>query len=428
MEYELKTNALNKKALAYILSEKKMSVDELTDIILHTTQMDIRYKFIILNADETTYMEIQEQDIEKDSISYSEKYEKGERKSLSFSLINTNGKYTPTSNKKNILQNKEYDNELWADTKIEFYIGFNYLGTDIFFKKGIFCITSISGVESNSESKIDLTLSDKYSLLSGKQGTLLDTYEIPVGSEALKVIRDLFNMPMGTGYLFDYKPIIYDNRFKDFKTQATIRKDSGDTISSIIDDIATQMSANYYYNDNGNFVLEYLSETTFDTNKITCWNFYEKNNDLFDISYSYNFSEAINIIKVIGDNVSNGLYFATVVNNDPRSPICTGRIGNRKEPPITNCNVWNDHMAQELAIYHLRKKSLLPLSLDLNVKFNPFLVVDYLCTIENPKLNLNNDKCIINSISLSANGTMSVSATKINELEFLNVGDEYNGI
>ena len=88
MEYELKTNALNKKALAYILSEKKMSVDELTDIILHTTQMDIRYKFIILNADETTYMEIQEQDIEKDSISYSEKYEKGERKSLSFSLIN----------------------------------------------------------------------------------------------------------------------------------------------------------------------------------------------------------------------------------------------------------------------------------------------------------------------------------------------------
>ena len=188
------------------------------------------------------------------------------------------------------------------------------------------------------------------------------------------------------------------------------------------------MSANYYYNDNGNFVLEYLSETTFDTNKITCWNFYEKNNDLFDISYSYNFSEAINIIKVIGDNVSNGLYFATVINNDPRSPICTGRIGNRKEPPITNCNVWNDHMAQELAIYYLRKKSLLPLSLDLNIKFNPFLVVDYLCTIENSKLNLNNDKCIINSISLSANGTMSVSVTKINELEFLNVGDEYNGI
>lgn len=435
MEYQLQDE--KKRVLAYVMSKEKFTLKEITEILLSPV-LQPRYKIVILYPDESEYMEIDENDIVDGSISYTNKYQKGERKTLSFTLINYNGKYTPSSNIKReryTSGNKEntkstlYTDEVWGDLKFAFYFGFYHMGKECWFKKGVYCIDSLSGIENDADRTIQFSLSDKFSILSGKQGTLLDTYEIPVGSDAIKVINDLFNMPLGNGYIYDYQPIIYDKRFSNFKTQATIRKDSGDTVASIIDDLATQMSANYYYNDYGCFTLEFLDETITDDNKIVCWEYLNKNYDLYNISYNYNFSEAVNVVKVVGDNINNGVYFATAINDDPRSPICVGRIGNRKEPPITNCNVWNDNMARELAIYNLRKKSLIPLELTATVAFNPLLEVDYLCRVEFPNLGFSNDRCVINSISLSTqDNSMNLSLTKTEDLDFLNAGGEYNGL
>lgn len=426
----------NQRMLAYLRSDKTWTYQEIVSA-LRNPFFRPRFKIVLLNPDETEIVEIDEQDIIRDSISYSENYQKGERRSLSFTLINKFGKYTPKSNKKQIryLNNgleKNVKNfltqEIWADTKFAFYVGFEHFGKLCWFKKCVYIINNMN-VVGESEQKISFSLADKFARFTGKSGVLIDTYEIPVGSPAIRTIKDLLNMSNGDGYNFDVQPLIYDSRFEDFKLQASIQKQSGDTIGSIIDDICTQMSANYYYNDNGNLVIEYLDETINDDAKPICWIFDEQYNELFKLSLDYNFTDAINIVKVIGDNVNNGLFSALVVNNDPRSPICTGRIGNRKESPITNANVWNDMMARELGIYNLRKKSLLPLSLNGSCKFNPFLRVDTLCVVDYEELDFEHEKCVINSISYSSSDyKMSIQMTNVQDLNFLRAGSEYNGV
>lgn len=424
------------RILAYLVSDTNWTYQEIVNV-LRNPFFRPRFKITILNPDETEVAEIDECDIEEGSISYNEAYQKGERRSLSFTLINKHGKYTPSSNIKNnrYLNNGTekniktvFNRELWADTKFAFYVGFEHMGKECWFKKCVYIIKSMS-ITGSSTQTIEFSLGDKFALFSGKQGTLMDAYEIPVGSPAISVIKDILNMSNGNGYNFDVQQLIYDSRFADFKIQATIKKESGDTISSIIDDIATQMSANYYYNDNGNFVLEYLDETINDDSKPISWIFDENNNDLIELNMDYDFSNAVNIIKVIGDNVDNGLYSAIVVNNDPRSPICVGRIGNRKESPITNCNVWNDSMARELGIYYLRKKSLVPLSINGSCKFNPFLRVDTLCLVDYEILNFQHEKCVLNSFSYSSSDCkMNIQLTNVQDLNFLRAGSEYNGI
>ena len=82
-----------------------------------------------------------------------------------------------------------------------------------------------------------------------------------------------------------------------------------------------------------------------------------------------------------------------------------------------------------MAIYNLRKKSLIPLELTATVAFNPLLEVDYLCRVEFPNLGFSNDRCVINSISLSTqDNSMNLSLTKTEDLDFLNAGGEYNGL
>ena len=130
------------------------------------------------------------------------------------------------------------------------------------------------------------------------------------------------------------------------------------------------------------------------------------------------------MVKVIGDNIDNGIFSALVVNNDPRSPVCIGRIGKCPENPITDANVWSNVLAKDLAIYNLRKKSLNSLSLSANVKFNPLITVDFLCEIEHAFFNFEREKCVINSISYSDDsGQMDLSITNIQNLDFLNMGD-----
>ena len=149
-----------------------------------------------------------------------------------------------------------------------------------------------------------------------------------------------------------------------------------------------------------------------------------RNYDLINLSPTYDFDNAINMVKVIGDNVDNGIFSALVVNNDPRSPVCIGRIGKCPDNPITDANVWSNVLAHDLGIYNLRKKSLVALSLSALVKYNPLITVDFLCEIEHEFFDFEREKCVINSISYSdETGQMDLSITAIQNLDFINIGD-----
>ena len=69
-----------------------------------------RFRIFVLNQDETIAYEIPSEDIQMGG-SYSENYQDGQRRSLSFNLFNFDGKYTTNINK------------LWLGTRLRLDLG-----------------------------------------------------------------------------------------------------------------------------------------------------------------------------------------------------------------------------------------------------------------------------------------------------------------
>ena len=70
-----------------------------------------RYRLSVLTPNEMVDYVIPNSDIVLGSISYSENYQSGQRRSLSVSLINIDGKYTPGMN------------AIWVNTRFRFDVG-----------------------------------------------------------------------------------------------------------------------------------------------------------------------------------------------------------------------------------------------------------------------------------------------------------------
>lgn len=418
-----------------ILSYVTTSDDEDLNIqdlirVLKKPYISVRHRICVLKSDETVDYEIPNSDIVDNSISFSENLQNGQRRSLSFTLINKDGKYTPCVN---------YDysggtsskgrrfgvhTPLWGNSRFSYEIGIK-VKEDVYywFAKGIYVLSSASA-NGNDNRELSVTLKDKYAIFEGNMGKLLFSTEIKPNNDVNLVIKDLLRQDTGMGSIYDYKLPMIDLSYINFKTQTSIRKEQGDTYGSVFQELFTQMNASYYYNDIGNFVVTPIDEEMRDEAKVLSWNYIKEQGDLVDISKDYNIEEAINIIYVEGNNVNTKSYSALVVNNDSRSPFCVGYIGKRIADPITDCNVWNTQQARELGIYNLRKNTLNCLSLKAEVKINPLIKLDTLISVEHDFFNLNGEKFIVKDISYSSgSGTMNLSIVDIQNLSFLKVGD-----
>ena len=115
-----------------------------------------RYRMHILNSDETVKEDIPEEDIISGG-SYSENYQNGQRRSVSFSLYNFHQKYTPSIN------------GLWAGVKINLELGLEIDDAIVWFPKGTYAITSISSTHKQGETNVAVEMSDKFSILEGSR-------------------------------------------------------------------------------------------------------------------------------------------------------------------------------------------------------------------------------------------------------------------
>lgn len=434
----------NQQTLGYVEVESLNNIEneELTfkDIIsiLHNPIISHRFRISILNPDETVSYIIPSEDIVEGSLSYSETYQQGQRRNLTFKLINSTMKYFPIVNKGNkyykiniINQDDEFvkkkllteENKIliWKNTLFQYDIGIKYNETILWFKKGIYCLGSCENSNSGAIKELTIQLKDKFARFENNTGKLLNSYEITAGVLARQVIQDLLNQDFGNGYQFDIKPFFLDSTLYDFKIQTDIKKEAGDNFGTILLEIATQMSAECYYNENGNLLFLPLDETLNDNGKSTCWQYQDQYPEIFSLTVKHDFENVINMVKVIGDNVDTGIYSALVVNNDPRSPICIGNIGKCPDDIITNANVWSNESARDLGRYTLRKKSLIPLSVSMSVKLNPLLTVDRICEVNNLEYKFKREKFVINSLSYSDTSLeVSMEVTNIQDLQFVN--------
>ena len=373
---------------------------EQVENILKRPVIKPRYRVSVLNPDESVDYVIPETDIPIDGINFTEEYQNGQRKNVTLQLINENGKYTPSIN------------GIWLTTKFKLDIGILVKNGIVWFPKGIYIMGDVNLTNQDSNKTVSIQLKDKYAIFEGKMGTLEEAYEVELGSTIEDALKGIMNFSMGNGYIFDYKPIILDPSLVGFRTQATIRADEGENLSKIIDALATQMSAEYYYNNVGNLCFYPINETVDDSVKPIIWTFTNLNRSLHNLELNYQ-----NEIKVVGDNIDNVIYSAVVTNENPSSPICIQRVGRRVAPKYSESNVWSNDLAEDLARYYLRKASFIAVEFSCNVSFNPILTVNNICEIENDFLNYHREKLLITSISFSSgDGLMSLKLCNTKDL------------
>lgn len=395
-----------------ILENDNLSFENLKKII-ERPFIKPRYRLSVLNPDETIDYIISNEYIQETSVSFTENYQNGQRKNISLSIINNNNQF------------KLSINDIWLNTKFRFDIGIEYLEKKIlWFPKGIYILGNVEQTISNSEKILNLQLLDKFAIFEGKTGTLETAYEVELGSNIEDAIKGILNFTMGNGYILDYKEPIFDPSFFNQKTQTTIRAEAGDNLGTIIDSLATQLSAEYYYNNLGNLCFYPINETVDDSVKPIIWTYNSLGRDLHSLSLSYQMEEVTNCVKVVGDNIETDICSAIAVNENITSPLCVQRIGKRMSSPYSDSNVWSDDLAQDLANYYLRKASILAINFSAPVSFNPILTVNNLCEIENKELSLKREKLLITSISFSSNsGEMNINFCNTSDLPNLTKGD-----
>ena len=364
-----------------------------------------RFRLFLLNPDETIDYEIPEEDIILDSGNYDENYQSGQRRSVTISLNNSDGKYTPCLNK------------IWVNNRFRLDIGIDslfYVDRTYWFPRGIYILGNPTASRSNSDKQVELSLLDKFAYLEGKSGTLETTYEIPAGTDIEEAIIGILSLDNGSGYPIDLKPIVYDSRFKGMKMPYTLSKDAGSTLGEMILDIGTILNAEVYYNTEGSLCFISINETINDTDKPTLWDYTDAEPEYFNSTISCDFENVVNEIHVVGDSVTADLAYAIAENRNPESPICIQIVGRRVEY-INDANIYSKERAQDRADYELRKKGILETSITLPVAFNPLLFVNNIITIEDSFFGYKREKFLIQSISysLGTDSQMTLSCSNL---------------
>lgn len=402
-----------------VVDSEDISMRYLTEV-LKRPSYKARYRLFVLNPDETIAYEIPQEDIIANSGSFTENYQNGQRKSLNINLVNVDGKYTPSIN------------GLWVHTKFRFDIGLEFDGNVYWFKRGIYILNNPTANHQQSDKQMSLSLVDKFALFEGKMGVLETTYEIPVDSDIRQAIEGILTIDNGSGYPLDLQPIVYDKAFDGLKMPYTLTKDAGSTLGEMLLELATILSAEMYYNSDGYLCVVNINETTLDVQKASLWDYNDNEPNYFNANLSYDFENAINEIQIVGDSVDNAIFSAYARNENPISPLCIQRIG-RRISYISDTNIYSTSLAQQRALYELRKVSILNTTMSLNVSFNPLLFVNNLINITDNFYNYNRERFLIKSISynIGNENQMSISCSNIVSLDYVDwanvIGAQSNG-
>lgn len=399
-----------------IFLDSNFDIQELIDV-LHGENIAPRFRLYVLFPDETINYEIPSEHI-KSGGSYSENYQDGQRRSLSFTLYNEEGDYTPTINR------------LWAGTRLRLDMGVQLPDNRIVWvEKGIFVINKLTPNETVSECEVSVSAADKFSLFEDKTGTLETSYEIPEGSDIQEVIKSILLTDMGNGNPLDSRPIVYNSSFKGKKTQVAISKSAGETLGSILTELATQLSAEIFYNNQGLLTLIPTNYTTQDVDKPLLFEIVTHDGDANNLSLDLDVSSIVNRVIVTGTSNSGGVFTATAVNDDPKSPLCYQRIGYRTGQIINDSNISSDVLAKERADYELRQQLILKSSNSITIVYNPLLTVNNLVAITDPHFMLDKERFLIQSTSYSLGyeGTMSVTVSNLRNLPFVVGADSEDG-
>lgn len=344
-------------------------------------------------------------------------YQQLSRRSCSITVINTDKKYLPSE-----------DSFFWIDRKFKLWVGIVVREDVYWFSQGIF-ITKGASCDSHT---LKIEAVDKGGFLDGtlKTNSLATQVLIEKGSNVANLFRDTLSLSNGYAIVDPKSPII-EKSFKQAITAADISINRDEFIGDLFKNVADSYSADIYYDTEGRFNVSTLTEG----NRADGYNIMPSEFDFEDseatfinssADYQYDCINAITVYTDIkntedeNDNPIENISY-TAYNNSPLSPLRVSAIRIRAEvQEIKYVDVSPEKMEQlckEYAQYLLFKKSMLALSVDFNAQIIPHLDVDRVITITDKIKGLENERFIIQSLSIPLSaGEMSIKAVKIQDL------------
>lgn len=371
-----------------------------------------RFRLSILYPDESFREDISEYLIQG-SGSLQIEYSQGQRRSLNFTLNNESGIFTPSG----------ADGYIWINTKFKLELGLELFNGDIVWNSaGIFVIGTPQITRQNAQNIIDIQCYDKFALLDGTLGGILDaTYEVEVGESIYNVMVDTLLQDNGNGYPIDIKRVIFDSDYITEKTQYTLSKSANNSYGDLLIELANMISCDIYYDTNGNLNVQSGIKDISQINKPTLWTFRDTEYEYVSGHINYDFTSVRNRVTVVGANVNsdNGLYIAVAENTNPRSKSRIDIIG-IKNYYLEDNNIYNNNLAQDRADYELNKLSILQQSIQIDSTFMIHLDVNNCIALEDNFFDYFDDRFIIQSISipLSVHSNINIECTNIATLPY----------
>lgn len=380
-------------------------------------------KVELLDQFENAYAEISEE-ITDNSGSIQSTLQQGVRNTVSFSIFDPAGKFIPDANNK----------LFWVRKKFKLYVGLateqkaiqlngqtTGISGDIFwFSKGIYIITDINAQKDSSGNQtISFTGVDKYGAFTNDTGygEMIGTFSFDIGMSISYVIKNVLKQDIGNGQMLDPLEPIIDPDLQEYKLQLAFSKGPGSYIGDLLNDLATTLHADIYYDMDGH--LNVKKSLNFDEykNVQNQWDFTEGSAEYISAQINYQLKNIANYIYVVGDNPLGGqIPVAIAENNDARSPLSVAKIG-RKSRYIEKSTIYSQQEAEDYAQYILKTACLLGNQISFTCTLIPSLELDNTFSLTDSYYQYDRQEFIITAITYPIGvGTMSISGSNIKEL------------
>lgn len=369
-----------------------------------------RFRLSLLYPDERFKEDITEYLIEG-SGSLNINYQQGQRRSLSFTLDNTSRRFTPSG-----------FSTLWIDTKFKLELGMEFANGDIVWNSaGIFVVGSPNASRQQSEKIINIQCYDKFALLDGTLGGVLDcTYQVDEGKKIYQVMQETLLQDNGNGFPIDIKEIVFDSSVKDEVTQYTLSKSPNESFGSLLIDLADMISCDIYYGIEGNLVVRSGIKDISQVNKPTLWTYSDDEFEYLSNTTTYDFTKVKNKVTVCGSNVNTDtIFLQTATNTNPQSPTRVSVIG-IKQFYLEDSNIWSEELALQRAEWELNRLSILQQTIQIESAFMIHLDVNNCIAIKDDFFDYKDNRFIIQSLTipLSTSSTINIECTNIATLPY----------